>query len=77
MGAGYSVWCRFGISSAGWLVLSVAVDLAFENMALRRQLLALHTQRPRRRLTALHKLFWVALRVCWSRVETASRLGHS
>jgi hypothetical protein len=29
-------------------------------------LLALHAQRPRRRLTALHKLFWVALRMCWS-----------
>src|SRR5260370_28630283 len=31
-----------------------------------RQLLALHAQQPRRRLTALHKLFWVALRTCWS-----------
>jgi hypothetical protein len=29
-------------------------------------LLALHAQQPRRRLTALHKLFWVALRTCWS-----------
>ena len=41
-------------------------DLVFENLALRRQLLALHAQRPRRRLTALHKLFWVALKTCWS-----------
>ena len=41
-------------------------DLVLENMALRQQLLALHAQRPRRRLTALHKLFWVALRTCWS-----------
>src|ERR1700730_9991230 len=41
-------------------------DLVLENLALRRQLLALHAQRPRRRLTALHKLFWVALRMCWS-----------
>jgi len=30
------------------------------------QLLALHAQRPRRRLTALRKLFWVALRTFWS-----------
>jgi putative transposase len=29
-------------------------------------LLALHAQQPRRRLTALHKLFRVALRTCWS-----------
>jgi putative transposase len=28
-------------------------------------LLALHAQQPRRRLTALHKLFWVALRTFW------------
>src|SRR6266850_6239219 len=41
-------------------------DLVLENLALRRQLLALHAQRPRHRLTALHKLFWVALRTFWS-----------
>src|ERR1700730_3975577 len=29
-------------------------------------LLALHAKRPRRRLTALHKLFWIALRTFWS-----------
>jgi putative transposase len=29
-------------------------------------LLALHAQQPRRRFTALHKLFWVALRTFWS-----------
>src|SRR6202521_5579540 len=52
----------------GWLVSSFSCreDLVLENLALRRQLLALHAQRPRRRLTALHKLFWVALRMCWS-----------
>src|ERR1700682_1436403 len=52
----------------GWLVSSFScrVDLVLENLALRRQLLALHAQRPRRRLTALHKLFWVALRRFWS-----------
>src|SRR5216110_2392856 len=52
----------------GWLVSSLSgrADLVLENLALRRQLLALHAQRPRRRLTTLHKLFWVALRMCWS-----------
>ena len=51
-----------------WLVSSFSsrADLVLENLALRRQLLALHARRPRRRLTALHKLFWVALRMCWS-----------
>src|SRR5260370_1884015 len=53
----------------GWLVSSFScrADLVLENLALSRQLLALHAQRPRRRWTALHKLFWVALRMCWSR----------
>jgi hypothetical protein len=52
----------------GWLVsvFRSREDLVLENLALRRQLLALHAQQPRRRLTALHKLFWVALRTCWS-----------
>lgn len=52
----------------GWMVsvFSSREDLVLENLALRRQLLALHAQRPRRRLTALHKLFWVALRTFWS-----------
>src|SRR5271168_2334069 len=49
----------------GWIVSAFRSreDLVFENLALRRQLLALHAQRPRRRLTALHKLFWIALRM--------------
>ena len=52
----------------GWLVSAFRSreDLVLENLALRRQLLALHTQQPRRRLTAQHKLFWVALRTFWS-----------
>src|SRR5215472_3010369 len=52
----------------GWIVSSFRAreDLVLENLALRRQLLALHAQRPRTRLTALHKLFWVALRTFWS-----------
>ena len=52
----------------GWMVSAFRSreDLVFENLALHRQLLALHAQQPRCRLTALHKLFWVALRMCWS-----------
>src|SRR6516164_7971799 len=52
----------------GWIVSSFRSrkELVLENLALRRQLLALHAQRPRTRLTALHKLFWVALRMFWS-----------
>src|ERR1700730_10870154 len=52
----------------GWMVSAFRSreDLFLENLALRRQLLALHAQQPRRRLTALHKPFWVALRTCWS-----------
>jgi len=52
----------------GWLVsvFRSREDLVLENLALRRQLLALHAQQPRRRFTALHKLFWVALRTFWS-----------
>ena len=52
----------------GWMVSAFRAreDLVLENLALRQQLLALRTQQPRRRLTALHKLFWVALRKCWS-----------
>ena len=52
----------------GWIASSFRSreDLVLENLALRRQLLALHAQRPRRRLTPLHKLFWVALRMFWS-----------
>src|SRR6202022_1299284 len=40
-------------------------SLVLENLALRQQLLALHAKRPPRRLTALPKLFWVALRTFW------------
>src|SRR3974390_3688954 len=52
----------------GWIVsfFRSREDLVLENLALRRQLLALHAQRPRTRLTALHKLFWVVLRTVWS-----------
>ena len=52
----------------GWMVSAFRSreDLVLENLALRQQLLALHAQRPRRRLTALHQLFWVALQTFWS-----------
>src|SRR6202140_660725 len=48
----------------GWAVsaFSSRENLILENLALRQQVLALHAKRPRRRLTALHKLFWVVLR---------------
>ena len=43
----------------GWMVSAFRSreDLVLENLALRQQLLALHAQRHRRRLTALQKLF--------------------
>ena len=52
----------------GWIVsaFSSRESLILENLALRQQLLALHAKRPRRRLTAVHKLFWVMLRRVWS-----------
>ena len=52
----------------GWMVSAFRSheDLVLENLALHQQLLALYAQRPRRRLTTLHKLFWVALRTIWS-----------
>ena len=52
----------------GWIVavLRSRQELILENLALRQQLLALHTKRPRRRLSSVHKLFWIVLRSCWS-----------
>jgi len=52
----------------GWVVSAFRsrADLTLENLALRQQLLALHAKRPRRRLTALHELFWIALKTFWS-----------
>jgi putative transposase len=60
------VWLRYIL---GWLrsAFCAREDLILENLALRQQLLALHAQRPRRRLTASHKLFWVVLRRLWAR----------
>ncbi len=52
----------------GWTfgVFRSRQDLILENLALRQQLLALYTNRPRRRLSSMHKLFWIALRRFWS-----------
>jgi len=52
----------------GWIVciFRSRQDLILENLALRQQLLALHAKRPRRRLSTIHKLFWIALRRLWS-----------
>jgi putative transposase len=52
----------------GWIVAALRSrqDLILENLALRQQLLALHTKRPRRRLSLFHKLFWIALHGLWS-----------
>src|SRR5271166_3182229 len=60
------VWLRHLL---GWVVSAFRSreDLVLENLALRQQLLALHAKRPRRRLTASQKLFWVALQSLWSR----------
>ena len=53
----------------GWTISAFRSreDLVLEKLALRQQLRALHSHRPRRRLTAAHKLFWVALQRLWSR----------
>jgi hypothetical protein len=52
----------------GWILstFNSRTDLVLENVALRQQLLVLHTQRPRRRLSTTQKLFWVVLRRLWS-----------
>src|SRR5437016_3026426 len=52
----------------GWMVSAFRTreDIVLENLSLRQRLLTLHMPRPRHRWTALHKLFWVALRTCWS-----------
>jgi hypothetical protein len=45
----------------GWIIIIFRSrqDLILENLALRQQLLVLHTKRPRRRLPTIHKLFWI------------------
>src|SRR5919108_141844 len=60
------IWCFRHF--LGWVVSAFRsrADLILENMALRQQLLALRTKRPRRRLSSLHKLFWIILRKLWA-----------
>src|SRR6202162_1356413 len=55
----------------GWIVSAFGShqDLILENLALRQQLLALHANRPRRRLSAWKNVFWVMLRSLWSAWE--------
>jgi hypothetical protein len=63
------LWLRHLI---GWIVSALGSrrDLILENLALRQQLLSLHGKRPRPRLSATHKLFWVLLRGLWSGWKT-------
>src|SRR6266852_1736746 len=51
----------------GWVISAFCSrqELILENLALRQQLLALHAKRPRRRLSARQKLFWIVLRKLW------------
>jgi len=58
-------WLRHLI---GWVISAFRSreDLILENLALRQQLLALHANRPRRRLSARQKLFWIVLRRLWA-----------
>lgn len=52
----------------GWILSTCGSrkSLALENLALRQQMLALHSERPRRRFSTTQKLFWVVLRRFWS-----------
>jgi hypothetical protein len=63
----------------GWVVgaFRSRENLILENLALRQQLLALHTRRPRRRLSTMHKLFWIALRRLWTGWKELLILVHA
>ena len=52
----------------GWIIVAFQSreDLILENLALRQQLLVLHAKRPRRRLSAMQKLFWLILKKLWA-----------
>src|SRR5450755_3245036 len=52
----------------GWVVsvFRSREELLLENLALRQQLLALHSQRPRPRLSSVDRLFWIVLRKFWT-----------
>jgi putative transposase len=53
----------------GWIIgfFRSRQDLILENLALRQQLLVLNAKSPRRRLSTVHKFFWIALLRVWSR----------
>jgi hypothetical protein len=63
----------------GWFisVFRSREDLILENLALRQQLLALRARRPRRRVSALQKLFWIVLRKALGWLEKAAHPGHT
>jgi transposase InsO family protein len=46
-------------------------DLVFENFVLRQQLAVLKRRRPRPSLGIFDKLFWMAVRLCWSKWKQA------
>jgi hypothetical protein len=63
----------------GWLVSAFRSreDLVLENLALHQQLLALHAQQPRRRLTAIAEAVLGCVENVLVRMDQASHLGHS
>jgi hypothetical protein len=63
----------------GWMVSGFRSreNLILENLALRQQLLALHSQRPRRRFECPAQAILICFENVLVRVEEASRLGHS
>src|ERR1039458_5273774 len=52
----------------GWIIVAFKSreDLILENLALRQQLLVSHAKQPRRRLSAMQKLFWLVLKKVWA-----------
>ena len=56
-----------------WLrsLLAARADLLIENLALRQQLAVLTAKRPRPRMRAADRVFWVALRRLWPRWKDA------
>jgi hypothetical protein len=51
-------------------------DLLLENLALRQQLAVLAASRPRPRLTAYDRVFWVILRRFWSEWRRVLLIVH-
>jgi len=61
------------VAILGWLrrLAASRSDLLVENLALRQQLAILTAKRPRPRMRAADRLFWVALRRFWPRWKEA------